>query len=488
MSVVLGLPKKFLPQPETSLSEGVTAQWVKIQPNNIASITSNNFNMAASTVVNNAPLPVQDIRFSIPTGMGKNVWLDTAKSSFSFRARYVVSTATTGAVDNAANLQSNALSFFDRIQVLNSNGVAIEDVTNLGQIEHHKQMWSSDVAERDSIALNYGYLAEAQSASDANKCQGHAIASFSSSAAAIPTGSSYYSYDVPLPSAFIGYGAKGFCPIGALQKLDLVLTTASVLPITITVGAVTQTGVCSVVLDNFAINAYYVYLDDKSSALLGSPKMHYVHGITNRASSATLPSGLSGQTSILMGLRSQSTRGIATRFSESALTTAGSLNGLYDSKMPLCSQINYFLGGSTRIPQNPLSTNNAPASVFLHALQASEAFTQKDFRYAATPTAFTNYLATGTAPTAANGFDQRIIDATSTTAQTSLQTFCFAEDIRKCSNSNILDGFNLSQSANNYLEMNITNAPTNSVYLTFISSADVIFMVDMENGSVDFRI
>ncbi len=41
MSVVLGLPKKLLPSPEASLSEGCSSQWVKIQPNNVASVVNN---------------------------------------------------------------------------------------------------------------------------------------------------------------------------------------------------------------------------------------------------------------------------------------------------------------------------------------------------------------------------------------------------------------------------------------------------------------
>lgn len=484
MSVVLGLPKKFLPQPEASLSEGVTSQWVKVQPNNVSSITSNSFNITASTTLTQPPNVVQDIRFSIPTAQGKNVWLDTSKSTFSFRARYQVTTATVGAFDCSGVLQSNCLAFYDRMQVLNSNGVAIDDVVGLGQIEHHKQVWGMDIAERDSVALNYGYLSEL---ADVNRAQGHQIASFSSTGAAVPIGSSYYSYDVPLPSSFLGAGSKGFVPIGALQKLDIVLTTSNILPISIIAGAFTTSGIGNVVLDNFAINLYYVTLDDKSSGLLGSPKMHYVHGITNRASNATLQSGISGQTSVLMGIRGQSVRSIATRFSESALTTAGSLNGVFDSKLLLTSQLDYFLNGSQRFPQNPLSTNTQPASVFLHALQASEAFTQKEFRYAGIPSNFCTYLATGTAPTSANGYDQNIVTAGSTTGQFNLSNFTFATDLRRCSTSTILDGFNMSASANNYLELNITNSTTNNVYLTFIASLDIIYMIDMEQGTVDFR-
>lgn len=495
MSVVLGLPKKLLPSPEASLSEGCKSQFVKIQPNNVSSVISNGFSLGASVTNSQMPMQSQEIRFSIPTGQGKNVWLDTSKTTLSFRARYQVSVAGTGSVISSASLISNCLSFFDRIQVLNSNGVAVEDVTGLGLAEHQKQSYSFVAAERDSLALMYGYKFESATGLAANNdsrniLQGHPIPAFTNgTAAALAAASNFFSYEVPLPSSFLGAGAKGFVPIGALQKLDCYLTTASTLPIIVTTDAgMTGAATLVVTLDNFAINASYLTLDDRSSALLGSNKMHYVHGITQKVSNATINSGINGSISTLIGIRGQSVRALATRFSESAYTTAGSVNGVFDSKMPLASQLNYFLAGKDRVPPNPHSTNQAPATVFSRAVQASEAFTEKAMKFAGTPDAYCVFTATGTAPTSANGFDQYIISAGSSTSVATLSTFSFAEDLRKASTSAILDGYNLSQSANNFLEINITNAPTNSLYVSFIASMDVIYMIDMELGTVDFRI
>lgn len=488
MSVVLGLPKKLLPSPEASLSEGCKSQWVKIQPNNVASVVSGTTTVAASTNYNQMSFPSQEIRFSVPVGQGKNVWLDTSKTTLSFRAKYEVSTASVGSATITGNLISNGLAWFDRIQMLNSNGNAVEDVTGLSLVEHHKQLYNFDAAERDSMALAYGYRFQDEATDSRNDCNGHTITNFSTTTT-LGISSSYYSYDIPFPSSLIGVGAKGFCPVGALQKLDCYLTTNAIQPILIAAGSgISTSAVVKVTLDNFSINAYYLTLDDKSAALLGSPKIHYLHGITNRTSNSTLNSGITGQVSTLIGVRGQSVRSLSTRFSENAYTTAGSLNGAFDSKMPLCSQLNYFLQGKDRVPPNPHNTNNAPASVFLHALQASEAFTEKAMKFGGVPWSFTTYLATGTAPTAANGYDQNIVDAGSDTYVASLQSFSFSEDLRKASTSAILDGYNMSQSANNYLEMNITNAPTNTIYCTFISSQDVIYLIDMEQGSIDYRL
>lgn len=487
-NVVLGLPKRLLPSPEASLSEGCSSQWVKIQSNNVSSIVSGSTSIAASSINNNMAFPSQEVRFSIPSGQGANVWLDTSKTTISFRAKYEVTTASATNATINSSLISNGLAWFDRLQMINSNGQAVEDVTGLAIVEHHKQLYNFNSAERDSLGLAYGFRAQDEATDSRNDCTGHIIPNFST-ATILNISSNYYSYDIPMPSSLIGTGAKGFLPIGALQKLDCYLTTSSIQPILIVAGSgITTSAVVKVTLDNFAINAYYLTLDDKSAALLGSPKMHYLHGITNRTSNSTLNAAVSGQVSTLIGVRGQSVRSLSTRFSENLLTGAGSINGIFDSKLPLCSQLNYFLSGKDRIPPNPHNTNNNPASVFLHAIQASEAFTEKAMKFGGVPYSFTTYLATGTPPTSANGYDQNIVDAGSDTFVSSLQCFSFSEDLRKASTSTILDGYNMSTSANNYLEMNITNAPTNTIYVTFISSQDVIYLIDMQQGTIDYRL
>jgi hypothetical protein len=47
-----------------------------------------------------------------------------------------------------------------------------------------------------------------------------------------------------------------------------------------------------------------------------------------------------------------------------------------------------------------------------------------------------------------------------------------------------MDGLNLSQSAAHFLELNISNAPTNANNLSFITCMDQIVTVDMETGMV----
>lgn len=489
MSVVLGLPRGLLPSPEAALSAGCDAQWVKIQPNNVSSVASNTFSgLAASTISSNIAFPSQQVNFSIPCGMGRNTWLDVNKTTLSFRVRYQVTGASTGSATTSAFVNSSALSFWDRMTVVNAAGQVLDDVVGLSQIETHKQIWSFDVAERDAIALNYGFRYEDDSGSSYNYLQGHSIPIFTVSATTLATGSNYFSYNLPLPSSILGQGARGWLPVGVLPKLDVQLYTNNILPVSISVGAgMTASASIVVTIDNISINACYLTLDDKSSALLGGVREHYIHGITNRLSSGVINSGVTGQTNVLLGLRGKSVRSIATRFSENALTTAGSANGLYDSKMPIATSINYFLAAKTRLPPNPINLTNDVATAFSQALQASEAFNPMKFRYGGSPKAFATYVANGGTISGANGYDQWLTLAGSSTAVGSLAAFTFAMDCRKASTSQILDGVDLSTSANNFLEVNLSVAPTNTLYCSFISSMDIIYVIDMATGNIEAR-
>lgn len=486
--VVLGLPKKLLPTPAASLSQDVKGYWVKVQPSNVSSVASNAFTIAVSTNNTQIPMPSQEVRFSVPSGQSKNTWLDTSRSLLSFRVKYSVTSATIGAATISSFVQGGAVNFFDRLQVINPSGIPIEDVNGLAIAETHNQIWSQNAADRDSIALSYGYRYESDAIGSINSLQGHVIPAFTT-ATTLAVGSNYNNYCMPLPSSFLGYRNKSFVPIGSIPKLDCYLTTNSIAPVIISAGAgITTSGAVTITIDNINLQLYYIQLDDKSANLLNSPSMHFCHGITNRVSSSQIISGTTGAVSTLIGIRNQSVRALATRFNEQVYTTAGSANGLYDAKMPLLSNLNYFLGGKDRVPNAPHSTQTGVADVFAHCMMASEAYTDKAQKFGGTPVDFCVYTAVGAPPTSTNGYDQYVIDATSTTGVASLAAFTFAEDLRVASTAQILNGYNMSLSANNYLETNFLVAPSNSLNVTFIATCDVIYLIDLQTGNIEFRV
>lgn len=490
MSVVLGLPRGLLPSPEAALSAGCDGQWIKVQPNNISSVASNTYSgLTASTSVSNIAFPSQQVNFSIPCGMGRNTWLDPNKSTLSFRVRYQVTVASTGTATTSAFVNGSAMSFWDRMVAINAAGQVLDDVVGLSQIETHKQIWMFDVAERDAIALGYGFRYEDEAGASYNYLQGHSIPILTS-ATTIPTGSNYYSYNMPLPSSLLGQGARGWLPVGVLPKLDLQLFTNNVVPISITVGAGMSASASLVVtIDNIALNLFYLTLDDKSAALLGGVREHYIHGISNRLSSGVINSGVTGQTNVLLGLRGKSVRSIATRFSENNGTSAGCINGLYDSKVPIATAIDYFLAAKQRLPPNPINLTTDIATAFSQALQASEAYNPMKFRYGGNPANYATFVANANAAniTGANGYDQWLTSAGTDSGNGFLAAFTFAMDCRKASTSQILDGVDLSTSANNFLELNLSIAPTYTLYCSFISAMDVIYVIDMMTGNIEAR-
>jgi len=483
-SVVLGLPKKLQPQPEAALSPECMSQLTRVFPNNVASVSSPSSVMTINGTFNDLAQTVQEVRFSIPAGMGKNVFVDTSKSRLNFRVRYVVSSASVGSETTSSYLQSSAYSFWDRIQTLNQNGVAIDDVVGLGQIMCHKNNFEFDAAERDSM-WHYGFRAEQDATAGNNYLQGHLIDAFSS-ATTVAVGSQYYDYSVPLPSSLLGMGARNFCPIGALAALNISLWTGNLLPIVYSNTNTTTTGATvNCVIDNISIDLQYIYLDQKSAGLLNLGREYYVHSITNRLSTGTIPASTTGQTSVLIGLRGRSVRSLAARFSEAVASAAGSANKAYDSKMIPATQLNFFLNGKDRVPNVVHNSVVAPSTVFEHALQAAEAFSPDKTKFGSTSNGFLRLFA-GT--TGASNLSRWAAAAGSTTAAGYLAAFCFAEDLRVASSSQILDGRDLSTSASHYLEVSIPTGTTNACNVSFISANDIIYVIDLEAGTIESRV
>jgi len=484
--IVLGLPSGLLASPETASSEGVQGVWIKVQPNNVSSVAISGTNLQTGTtgVLSQIPFTSQQINFTLPGGR-RGMWIDTSRSFLSFRVRYQVTTAgASTSTTTTAFLNAGAMSWFDRETTYNAEGVVLDDMTNLGQIIHHDSLFNYDIAMRDSVALNQGFKFEGSS-TGLNDVQGHSIPAFTvSSANSIATGSNYFSYAVPLFNPVVGMLNKsGFFPLGHVPKLDLQLTTAAIAPVSISSSVALTAGAVAYTIDNMSISLFAVYLDAPSLQLLGSPREHYVHAKTYRVAVNQIPANTTGQQSYLIGARGRSVRSIATRVSDSVISTAGSASGIYDSKLPLVSSINYLFNGRDRMPPNPINLSINPSEAFLRTLYSHEEYKADEGRSSVTPSAFCRYWATGTAPSAGTQ-DQQIIDAGSSSATGNLASFCFAEDLRKFSNSKIMDGQNLSQSAAHFLELNISNPPSNAQNLSFITCLDAVVSVDMESGMV----
>lgn len=496
MSISLGLPKGLLPTPEVAMSAGCVSQLVRVQPNNIASITSGNVALPSGTAnaaTNSLNFPSQLVSFSIPCGQGRHVWIDSAKSTLSYRVSYAVTAGggTTAYAAAKGYLQAGAASFWNRLVHIGPNGQTLDDVVNLHVSEHIEQLLNMNSPDRDCFAAAYGFGSESGSTSATNAVQGHEIPALGG---ALATATNNYSYEIPLPSALIGKYAKSMFPCGSISKLDVQLYTNSFMPITVHIGtaAGAPAAQLAVTIDNISLNLWMITLDTESARLLGAPRIHSIHGITQRTASANLPA-VSGYSNTLIGLRGKSCRNLFTRFVDQGTLSAAAIgtgidqaiNGWADSKALICSQLNYLIGGKDRYPQFPHNTQNLPASVFSRLLMASEVYDLWQQHSSFVPNQYFKYAVGQTA--SAGTADQRIVDAGSKTFASDLATFVFGEDLRKAHSSAALDGVDLTVTANHFLEMNLITACTNAQTIYFTGFFDIIFECDLETGTISYR-
>lgn len=484
--VPLALPRKMLPGPEGALSAGCSSQWIRVLPNNVSQIVS-----ASTSVSNSATVPTQitlgaqPINFDVPSG-GPDSWIDTAKTSLSFRVRYQVTTAATTNYSGITGfLQSSAHSYINRMTTYVA-GQVIDDVNGYDLAMCEELNWGLDVAQRDCNALSLGLLQEADDANSQNRLQGHIIYNADLLAA---TASAFYSYEIPLHNSFLGPQNKSFLPIGKCGKVQLQLYTPQLAPVTLinAAGGLGAGAVVQITIDQIALNLFQVNLDAESASILPKTPVWTMHGETQRIGYGSVSSGTSGAVSVQVPIRAMSVNRLSSRFSEAVVSTAGSVNGQYDSKMPLCSSINYFLNGQKRVPPVPHNSLFASATLFARAMLAyfDGEYDWSKSRCGIVPNAYVGFLATGSAPTATTA-EVLTVNATSTSTASCLGAFTFAEDLRITSTSTFLAGQDLSN-GNSFLELNIANAPTNGVNVAFIAKCDILFQINPD-GSVSFRV
>jgi hypothetical protein len=477
MSVAqVGLPKELHSELDFQLPAGITATPVKIVPSNVSSVVS----PVSSSFTGTDPVAIgmnaQDIIFELPAGQGASVFVDHRYTTLSFRATYEVVSAGTSQTVSSAFLRSHCMSWFDQATTYGQNGVVLDSINNVGLVADTLLQLETDIAKRDCLSMAYGLSVEASGSSSQNNNQGHSISGFSGTLA---VGSARYSYCVPLINSLIGKDAKRFFPIGSTNKLQFVLRTSSVAPLTIIPSGGSGATV-RITLDQFALNMCLVDVGAEGLKMIGRPELQYFNGTTYRVSSSTLPAGSGGQLSVLTGIKGSSVRSIITRCSDNVLTTAGSCNGMYDSKA-LLGSLNYNIGGQ-RIPSNPVDFVRAPATAFMTLQESNQAFNSYDFNSGIIPQQFCIYSASSNVPS-----DKDIYITSSTTSATSLASWMFGYNLEKVSKSGILDGTNCNASQV-YFEANTgSSLLTNANTLYFIAKMDIIYILDSRTGEVSVR-
>lgn len=483
MASAVGFPKELQNPIDYSLPASVSSYNVKVVPSNGSSFASPTAALGATAGLVSVPGSGANIILDIPAGQSKGVFIDPRFTTLNFRAKYsITQTATAGAITNAS-LRSHALAFFDRMYIQSQSGVLLDDVNLYGVIADQLNALEIDVAQRDALAMMYGFQYEDGANNSVNAVQGHKITGIDAST---PTASAttdvYYSYSVPLINSLIGRGASKFFQIGATNKLQLVLQTAAVMPITLYLtGTGSSAPTFSITLDNISLSCQYVDIGPEGVKMLDKTGLQYYSGITYRASSATLPSA-QGAVSLLTGLRGSSVRNIITRCTEaSTLSAAGSTNYLYDSKMPQATAIQYNVNG-LMVPSNPVDLLRAPATAYSFLQECNASFNTYEFKSGMAPD---RYLITVAPAPTTSGKDARCTSSTS--AVYNQAQWAFGYNMEKVSKAGILDGANLN-SGNTFLNMTIDVASTYTLTFIFIAKMDVIYVLDTATGEISVRL
>ena len=492
----VGLPQEMmLGHLDYSIPPDAKSFSVKVQPSNLSQIqTTFTPAVTATSYFGDMPFPAQNIIFDLPCGSSPSMFLDSRFTTLNFQLNVAftgIGTIGAGTFYDSY-LRGCAASWFDRMYITSQNGQIIEDIGEFGLMNDTLIALQMNNAVRHGVANQYGFDTSNPTYEGS---QGHKInilsAANSTGGATVPAlaQTETHTYSIPLPSGVIGVLADKFLNLGRTSKLQLVLQTAPIMPITGGINVTwTAAPTVQVTLSNFSLQCEYVDIGINALQMLDQTLVDgksYIHGVTYRTSSASLPAG-AGSTSLLAGIRASSVKSLFCRFAQGgAATLANSVNGKYDSVNPLLSNINFSVGG-IKFPQTPINPLLSPSQAFRETQMAIGSFNNAQFQSCIPPAQYCKLSAGGTAQALTVGSTQEWNwNLASSVAQQS--QFIFGENVEVCARRGLLSGLNCT-SAPIFVEMNCAAAPTNNHTLYVQAMLDQVVIHDVRSGDIQVRI
>jgi len=485
----VGLPQEMmLGNLDYSIPPDAKSFSVKVQPSNLSQVQGSfTTPITAGTFFPESAFPSQNIIFDLPCGASPSMFLDNRFTTLNFQMNITCTNAgtqSTGTLTNAY-LRGGAYSWFDRMYITSQNGQIIEDIGEWGLVNDTLVALQMNNSVRDGVANQYGFLS-----STAIDSQGHQISNLSTGKTIATTDNETHSYSIPLASGVVGVLADKFLNIGRTSKLQVVLQTANIIPITGGIGASAWTAgaTIQVTLSNFSLSCEYVDIGVNALSMLDNTLVDgksYIHGTTYRTSSVSLPA-VAGSQSLLAGIRASSVKSLFARFYEGGTASVNnSVNGKYDSKCPIINSINFSVGG-IKYPQQPVNPLLAPSQAFRETQMAIGSFNNAQFQSAITPTNYCRLSAGGTGQSAGTGATQEYTWNLGTAVDKQAQ-FIFGENVEVCARRGLLSGLNAT-SAPIFLELNVASAPTNSHICYVTGMLDHVIIHDVRSGDIQVRI
>lgn len=481
MSSAVGFPKELSSEIDYQLPQGVNSYNVRVVPSNLSSVVSTTQTLAAASTLQLNGTST-NIIFDLPCSGGKGVHLDPKMTLVNFRVKYSIPAGATGAVITSARLRSHAMAWFDRMFITSQSGAILEDINLYGMVNDVVVQTEIDVSQRDVLSAAFGFAYEGATANALNSNNGHALAGIDSTTLTASAVDVYYSYSVPLVSSLLGKGASKMFNIGQTNRLQLTLQTAAIQPITfVTGGSVAATFFSTI--DNIQISAQYVDVGSEGMRLLGKSGPQYYNGLTWRVSASSVSSGQSGAVSILTGVKGSSVRALGLRVCEaSTQTTAGCINGIFDSKCPQATALSWNINGQL-MPSNPINPLYNPAQLFMQTQQSLANFNSYEWKSGLVPSRYFVYIPGGTLPTDA---DRVFTDSGSASTVANQAQFLWMYSLERVAKAGIMDGQNLN-SGQTYLQAQLQNGSTNALTYFFITKMDVVYILDPASGEISVR-
>ena len=478
----VGLPAEMmLGSLDHSLPSDAKSFSVKVQPTNLSSIVSSTYTATASQVLD-LQFPSQNIIFDLPCSQSPSTFLDTRFSTLNFRCTINCVGTGSSSIVTTGYLRSNANSFFDRMYTVGQSGNILEDIAEYGLVNDTLINLQMNNSVRDGVASQYGFLSGTGVDS-----QGHSIAMFTANTLAAGQIESH-AYSVPLLSATVGCLSDKFINLGRTSRMQVVLQTSSVLPMSILTGTASTAGTFTVTLSDFSLGLEYVDIGLSALQLLDQTLVDgkaYCHGTTYRTASANIPAS-SGSGSALIGIRASSVKSLFSRFVDGgALSTTNSSNGKYDSKCIGFNNINFSIGG-IKFPQTPVPALLSPSQCFRETQMAIGSFNNSQFQSCITPANYCKLSAGLTAQSLSVGGTQEYSWNLGSTPAAQSQ-FIFGVNTEIVARRGLLSGYNAT-SAPVFLEYSIATAPTNAHTLYGIAMIDQILIHDTKTGDIQVRI
>lgn len=487
----VGLPNEMmLGHLDYSIPPDAKSFSVKVQPSNTPTVTGSfSTGTGTSTVLGDLAFPAQNLIFDIPCGASPSMFIDNRFTTLNFQMN--ITCSNPGAAGSFASggsyLRSGAHAWFDRMYITSQNGQIIEDIGEFGLVNDTLIALQMNNAVRHGVANQYGFD---YTDSTVLGSQGHKLYNLSGAQTPASTNWETHSYSIPLTSAVVGVLADKFLNVGRTSKLQIVLQTAPIMPLSITLGstAFSTAATYQVQLSNFSLQFEYIDIGVNALSMLDQTLVDgksYIHGVTYRTSSANV-NAAAGSQSLLAGIRASSVKSLFARFAQSGTaSTSNSSNGKYDSLNPLLNSINFNVGG-IKYPQAPINPLIAPSQAFRETQMAIGSFNNSQFQSCLPPVQYCKLSAGGTAQGTDVGSTQEY-SWNKGTANNVLAQFIFGENVEVVARRGLLSGLNCT-SAPIFVEMNLSAAPSNAHTLYVIGMLDQVLIHDVRSGDIQVRI